>query len=366
MPYLSELKIKLQAKRGDADLFASLIDQAPTQTNAEYASRTGMVYDQIIFTYKNKNDVFKNSIFFSVFAETYCQYEVTFEYKFLPEYNQLLEGAQLLGDATYSQTIMPNEFDEKLFAFHPWWSDRENRTVVFFADMIANKVFFYTKFDAYPKHFATSIRDVNDTVAIYGNDKNHFNNGTYYTRLRPDFALADMIADRQYIFNMYAFSMAPQSTETSGAIGYDTLELGVETIGFTNATKYQDYRYFIMDNQRASFNISLKRLPGYGNPIFYVSAIDSNSVSAPRETSWSFRSAPVDGYQGTYQSTFLTPNDMKLKSPRCGTVDYSLQQDGEQACFLAISVTCNGTEQCAYKLKIEQEFIDSTKVYLSD
>jgi len=33
-----------------------------------------MMYDQLVFTYENKNDVFKNSIYFSVFAETYCQY----------------------------------------------------------------------------------------------------------------------------------------------------------------------------------------------------------------------------------------------------------------------------------------------------
>lgn len=226
MPFLKQLKIKLEAKRGDADLFASLVNQAPRQTNAEYASRTGMKYDQIVFNFENKNDVFKNPIYFSVFAETYCQYWVSFEYTFLPEYNQLLEGANQLGDSSAQQFILPNEYDEKLFSFHPWWSDRENRTVIFFADMIANKVFFYTKYNNYPKHFATSIKDINDTVAIYGNDKNHYNNGTYYTRLRPDFALADMIADRQYIFNMYAFSMAPQSTETSGAIGFDTLELG--------------------------------------------------------------------------------------------------------------------------------------------
>lgn len=194
--------------------------------------------------------------------------------------------------------------------------------------MIANKVFFYTKYERYPKHFATSIRDVNDTIAIYGNDKNHFNNGTYYTRIKPDFALADLIADRQYIFNMYAFSMAPQSTENSGAIGYDTLELGQEQIGFTNSTKYQDYRYFIMDN-KASFNISLKRLPGYGNPIFFVSAISTTSGTAARETSWMFRSLPVDGYAGTYQSVKLTPNDLALRAPRCGTVLQSQQEDGE-------------------------------------
>lgn len=84
-----------------------------------------------------------------------------------------------------------------------------------------------------------------------------------------------------------------------------------------------------MDTQKSNFNISMKRVPGYGNPIFYVSAIDSNSVAAARETSWSFRSQPIAGWDGTRQELLLTPNDLKIKSPRCGTVDYSLQQDGE-------------------------------------
>ena len=73
--------------------------------------------------------------------------------------------------------------------------------------MIWAKTFFYAKWNAYPKHFLTTLHDVNNTLALYGSDSEYkFSGGQYYIRLRPDFALQDMISNRQYIYNMYAFS----------------------------------------------------------------------------------------------------------------------------------------------------------------
>ena len=106
---------------------------------------------------------------------------------------------------------MPDEKAERFYSYLPWWSDYDNRTSVFLADVIFNKVFFYVSWDEYPLHFLTSIQDINDTVAVYGNNSMSHHEGSYYIRLRPDFALYDLISDRQYIYNMYAFSMAPSS-----------------------------------------------------------------------------------------------------------------------------------------------------------
>ena len=84
---------------------------------------------------------------------------------------------------------------------------------------------------------------------------------------------------------MYAFSMAPVSKEDNAVpLGYDTLELGQEMVGFVNATYYQDYRYFLM-NIAASYTITLTRLPGRGKPIFFVKPIDSESGVASRASS---------------------------------------------------------------------------------
>jgi hypothetical protein len=42
MPFIKELTINLRALRGDADIFASLIEQAPRANNAEYHSRKSL------------------------------------------------------------------------------------------------------------------------------------------------------------------------------------------------------------------------------------------------------------------------------------------------------------------------------------
>lgn len=227
MPYLSSLTIKVHSMRGDADLFASLTDANPTIENAQYMSRTGLNYDQVIIVPLEGLDVFNKPIYFSVFAGTYTQYEVSFEYTFMPEYNALLETARPLGEALFVSEVLADEYQERLYSYKPWWSGQENRTAIFLADMIANKVFFYAQWNTYPKHFATSLHDWKDTISIYGDAPAHHNNGTYYIRLRPDFSLADLLSQRQYIYNMYAFSMAPVSKEDNAVpLGYDTLELG--------------------------------------------------------------------------------------------------------------------------------------------
>ena len=48
--------------------------------------------------------------------------------------------------------VLLGEYEERLYAFDPWWGGRENRTTVFLADMIRKAVFFYAAFNEYPKH----------------------------------------------------------------------------------------------------------------------------------------------------------------------------------------------------------------------
>ena len=82
---------------------------------------------------------------------------------------------------------------------------------MFLAEVLVNKVFFYAMWNAYPKHFYTTLHDFNDTIVIYGNSSEHHNDGDYYIRLRPDFALFDLVSERQYIYNMYGFSQTPSA-----------------------------------------------------------------------------------------------------------------------------------------------------------
>jgi hypothetical protein len=89
----------------------------------------------------------------------------------------------------------------------------------------------------------TSLHDKDDTIAIYGNDLGYHIGGTYYIRLRPDFALYDLISDRSYRYNMIIGSMTPAAYNEKER-AYETLELGQSVFGYSNNSRYQDYRYF--------------------------------------------------------------------------------------------------------------------------
>jgi hypothetical protein len=242
MPYLADLTIQLRSLRGDADLYASLTEQSPTASNADYASRKGDGYDELVILPREGQDVFNAPIYFSVFGRSYVQYEVTFEYNFRPEYNALLDTARQLGEGVPVLESLPSEYDDKLYSYVPWWGGRENRTAVFLADVIANKVFFYSQWNEYPKHFATSRHDEDDTIAIYGSHDDTKQNGTFYIRLRPEFALADLLSTREYVYNMYAFSMAPAShQEQTAGFAYETLEIGKKVVGWVPAHDHDDH-----------------------------------------------------------------------------------------------------------------------------
>lgn len=231
-----------------------------------------------------------------------------------------------------------DEYAEGFYKFKPWWSQSENRTIVFLADVLINRVFFYVDFERYPEHFKTSLHDINDTIAIYGTDKSYNLGGSYYLRLRPDFAVYDLLADRPYVFVMNAFSMAPTSS-SEASYGYDTLNLGEEVIGYVNKTHYQDYRFFQLD-MAATYNISLQRVPGMGVPKFLVKIMDSDSLRPARQDSFHFSSQDSEHFNETRQSIILDQEMRISRYPYCAQYLHSLQPDGSQKCLIAVSVFC--------------------------
>jgi hypothetical protein len=42
-------------------------------------------------------------------------------------------------------------------SFFPWWAGYENRTIIFFADVIFNNVFFYMKTNDFPQFYTTEF-----------------------------------------------------------------------------------------------------------------------------------------------------------------------------------------------------------------
>jgi len=236
-PYINRLKITVESQIGDADLFVSQTERNPTNDNSQWKSRMTEPIDQVILVSGGDAVDFTRSIYFSVYGNSYAEVMITFEYTFAPSYDAQLEQAIPIGDGSYEYTNIPDEYGERLYSFAPWWSGKENRTMVFLADVLINKVFFYSRWNAFPKHFYTSQHDFNDTIAIYGNDVDNHHNGTYYIRLRPDFALYDLLSARQYIFNMFAFSQPPATWEGK-ELGYENMELGETYVGFANQSRY--------------------------------------------------------------------------------------------------------------------------------
>ena len=142
-------------------------------------------------------------------------------------------------------------------------------------------------------------------IAIFGDDVDYHASGTYYIRLRPDFGLYDLISERRYIYDMYAFSQTP-----AGAGGrvraWQNMELGEGYLGFSNNTSYQDYRYMQLDS-KATYEINVVRVPYMGSPIFYVRVMGSDSGWSARSDEHDFRSAPHARRPRSVQTLSLDP-----------------------------------------------------------
>ena len=161
--------------------------------------------------------------------------------------------------------------------------------MIFLADVVFNKLFFYADWNTYPQHFLTALHDSEDIIVVSGDDAvYHYRGGSYYIRVRPDFSLYDFLSDRRYIYNMYAFSQPPASDDDE-LRAYETMELSHEYLGYVNQSRVQDYRYFQID-MAAVYDIKLKRLPLQGKPRFYIKIMDDDKGYPPRKNNYHYRS----------------------------------------------------------------------------
>lgn len=47
------------------------------------------------------------------------------------------------------------EYEESFYSFKPWWGGYENRTLVFYANVVVNNIFFYLDANHYPVFYET-------------------------------------------------------------------------------------------------------------------------------------------------------------------------------------------------------------------
>ena len=93
-------------------------------------------------------------------------------------------------------------------------------------------------------------------IALSPFDSSYDLSSVYFLRVRPDFALYDLISSRQYIFNFYAMSQV-QPTK------FSDLSPNTAILGYANATASAYYRHYVLaTNDSYVFTV----IPIVGNP----------------------------------------------------------------------------------------------------
>jgi hypothetical protein len=104
----------------------------------------------------------------------------------------------------------------------------------------------------------------------------------------------------------------------------------------------------------AVYNIELYRFPNQGKATFYVKMMDGEGSLPPRSNNYHFKSEKTPNKSG-YQNLTLDSNQRVSRWPLCASYYSSLLADGSQKCIIAISVSCETSDQCAWRLKINQQ-----------
>lgn len=75
-----------------------------------------------------------------------------------------------LRDSIAYPNMYMNEFQESFYSFTPWWAGYENRSMIFFGEVIFNKIFFYLSANDYPMFYLTEYKDQNDIIVLNPGD----------------------------------------------------------------------------------------------------------------------------------------------------------------------------------------------------
>ena len=118
---------------------------------------------------------------------------------------------------------------------------------------------------------------MNDIIAIPSSQ--YSISDTYYIRVRPDFALYDLISQREYIFDFLAFSQ--QNTPINSGKFID-LQCNERQLGFANSSA-NFYRHYLID-KGVTLNITLKTIQGDPDILIKVANSPSYPVSSDPTT----------------------------------------------------------------------------------
>ena len=130
-----KLTFELQTFLGDADLFISDLSEVryPTATQHTFASRQNDRFDQITIT-DSVNTWLSSNYYIAIFGELYSEFEFTVQVEYHPVRNEKLLDAVHLQEGISVHHEFKSQYEYAFYAFSPWWSSHEQRTLVMLAD----------------------------------------------------------------------------------------------------------------------------------------------------------------------------------------------------------------------------------------
>ena len=199
LDYVQELRIELISFLGDADLFITTdpSNDKPTKYNYEFCSQRRDQYDEVKFT-DDANLNLPNTIYIGVYAVERSQFHIRMTPTYKPTDNRRLTYATPVYDRKALFDEFKTEYDYTLAQFMPWWSGNEDRTVVFLANAVEQKVTFYIAPNDVPTVYSDAWFDDNEIYVIKPDHEGYLQpdpsqGSAYYIRIRANYSLSGFI-----------------------------------------------------------------------------------------------------------------------------------------------------------------------------
>lgn len=77
-----------------------------------------------------------------------------------------------------------------------------------YANRVFNNINLFASADSFPLPSLSTWNGVNNTIVINYNDPSFSRESIFYIKIVPNFALYDLLSNRQFIYNLITFSQS--------------------------------------------------------------------------------------------------------------------------------------------------------------
>lgn len=156
---IRNVKIIVESLNGDADLFVSSKNSAPSKaTDYEFSSQLDITYDQVEIE-RTQTSSIKDTFYVGVFCRIRTAFRVRWVIEYGPLFHATLKTATPLVDSVPIADVLKKETEQGFYSFSPWWSGSEESIIVLAAEVTFGSAYFYSAIDKYPRHYIGSKDD---------------------------------------------------------------------------------------------------------------------------------------------------------------------------------------------------------------